>query len=68
MSFDDVLERVDRLYAELGDLKRQLILRGASEQAQDEASTADLDSLVREVSALWSGPDAIEEIRYQREK
>ena len=63
-------ERLDRLYAELADLKRAVILSRVSDEVVPSPSTSSVLRALRgaaaEVSALWEGPGAVEEIRSQR--
>lgn len=65
-----VEERLDRLYAELADLKRQVILGRSEPSPVQEPSAApewqDLLAAAEEVSAQWEGLGAAEEIRSQR--
>lgn len=64
----EAIERqIDRLYAELAALKRQVITQ-VTARADDEDTWNDLWSAAREISALWTGPDAVDEIRAQRDK
>lgn len=70
MGAPSVEERLDRLYAELADLKRQVIL-GRTEptnpkQPSTVSSWQDLLAAVEAVSAQWEGPGAAGEIRTQR--
>jgi hypothetical protein len=66
-SMDDVLERLDQIYAELGEIKRYLILNRPPRPVDDDV-WAEFLALSDEVSALWTGPGAVEEIRSQRDK
>ena len=61
-------ERVDRLYAELADIKREMILNRRTEWPANEAAWEDFLALSEEISSRWTGPGAVEEIRSQREK
>lgn len=65
-----VEERLDRLYAELADLKRQLILSRSEATRSQAAPTPppwqDLLEAAEQVSARWEGPSAVEEVRAQR--
>ena len=68
MSLEEMRSSIDKLYGELAKLKRQLILRGPARGAADDAAWEDLMVLSREIGARWTGPDAVDEIRAQREK
>lgn len=68
-----VEERLDRLYAELAELKKQVILGRVETELvvhrpTDDSLKAwhDLVAAAKDVSALWQGPDAVGEIREQR--
>jgi|GEM_PF-740304 len=63
-----IRERIDRLYAELAEIKRYVILHASPETEKNYSVWKDLPQLSQQISALWTGPDAVEEIRQQREK
>jgi hypothetical protein len=64
----DVQQHIDRLYSELSELKRALILRSMAAGPDDEKAWQDQIEASEEISNLWTGADAVEEIREQREK
>jgi len=70
MATRNVQERLDRLYGELADLKREIILTGttavADSQSSDERVWSNLLEVAEEVSKQWTGASAMEEIRAQR--
>ena len=63
-------ERLDRLYAELAQLKRAVILERVTATATPPPAAADalhrLRAIAAEVFERWVGPGAVEEIRAQR--
>ena len=63
-----VEKHLETIYAELGELKRYLILEGITRRAEPSGAWADLMDACEEISARWNGPGAVEEIRSQREK
>ncbi len=68
-STDELEQRIDSLYAQLADLKREVILnRPVRKRKKPSKAWADFLALSAEVSALWEGPGAVEEIRSQRER
>jgi len=67
-TLDYIQEKLDRLYTELADLERYLILHASSVPTESDHVWNDLRDLAADVSASWNGPGAVEEIRAQREK
>jgi hypothetical protein len=65
---DAISERLDRLSAELAELRRLVVLASGQAEQDDEAVWRDLLATVEEVSDQWQGPDAVAEIRAQRER
>lgn len=63
-----ILEQIDRLYAELADLKRYVVKQSVGELQRSPAAWQDLVEASAEISKRWSGPGTAEEIRSQREK
>ncbi len=53
---------------ELLELKREIISLKGREENKTEEAWKDLLSLSDEITTLWKGPSAIEEIKEQREK
>jgi hypothetical protein len=68
MDLTSVQQHIDWLYAELASLKRLVITSEASHPPTNRLAWADLKEVAKEISSQWSGPDAVEEIRAQREK
>ncbi|MBI3979013.1 MAG: hypothetical protein HY331_12590 [Chloroflexi bacterium] len=67
-NIEQIQRHLDRLYAELAELKRHLIVRSAGEVTPSQRAWCDLMEAAEEISARWSGPSALDEIRSQREK
>lgn len=65
---DYLIDRLDRIWAKLAELKWRVILNMQTRPTRDEQAWSDFLDLSKEVSARWSGPGAVEEIRAQREK
>jgi len=63
-----VEQRLDRLYAELAELKRHVIIHWPAERARNRRAWKDLMDASAAISSLWTGPGAVDEIRAQREK
>ena len=68
MDIKAIEQQLDRLYADLAELKRALITSSRAENVSDSFAWQDLFATTEEVSAQWIGPDAVDEIRMQREK
>jgi len=67
----EVEERIEKLYAELRELRRYVITHlppVEQSSAAEEAAWADLTGAAEEISASWTGPGAVDETRSQREK
>ena len=62
-----IQRHLDKLYAELAQLKRYVIIHTSVEKRQNDSVWRDLDEACKEISALWKGPNAVEEIRAHRE-
>lgn len=68
---DEIWQRLNELSAEIEELRREIILlpdTTEAEVAADEQAWARLGEISKDVSRLWTGPDAVGEIRSQREK
>jgi len=63
-----ILNQLDRILEELAELKKALILSAARDVQRTEQAWKDLEAAIPEVTRLWRGPSAVEEIRDQREK
>jgi hypothetical protein len=68
MDLTAVQQQIDKLYADLADLKRQVILQAAVERAGSAEAWQDLKDATREISASWTGPGAVDEVRAQGDK
>jgi hypothetical protein len=68
LDLDQIRRHLDRIYSELAELRRYLILHSQTAVTGNDQAWQDLVEASREVSALWTGPSAAEEIRAQREK
>lgn len=63
-----VHEWIERLYAEVAELKRHVVKQAPGNVKADLAAWRDLLDASSAISASWRGPGAVEEIRAQREK
>jgi hypothetical protein len=63
----EFIERLDKLIHEMNLLKVSLILQAQPDQRKADKAWRDLMKASEEVSSLWSGYSALEEIRAQRE-
>ena len=63
-----VQEWIGRVYAELAELKRYVLTHTPADVEKSASSWRDLVDASDKISAKWSGPGAVEEIRAQREK
>lgn len=59
--------QLDRIMHEIAQLKKEFLAKRKGRVAIDRA-WEDLLSLSDEITKLWSGPGAVEEIRMQRER
>ena len=64
---NNLKERLDRLTHEVVQLKSILIFQSQPDKKKVKAAWTDLMKASEEVSNLWSGYSALEEIRSQRE-
>ena len=67
-SRNELRERLDKLTYEIVQLKSILIYQSTSDKARSSVAWRDLLKASKEVSNLWSGYSALEEIRAQRGK
>lgn len=65
---DDILQELDHLEEHVANMRRLLLAKPARRQRKGQKPLSTLDELIKEVSERWSGPDAVTEIREQREK
>jgi hypothetical protein len=63
-----VQESISRLYAELAELKRYVVKYAPTDAERSSPAWQDLMESSAKISAGWSGPGAVQEIRDQREK
>ncbi|ACK41884.1 MULTISPECIES: hypothetical protein [Dictyoglomus] len=63
-----IKSRIERIYREITELKKILILEGVIDKEKSEVAWRNLLILSKEISARWEGFSAVEEIRNQREK
>ena len=63
----DLRERLDKLTHEVVQLKSILIYQGQPRKSKANGAWRDLMKAVEEVSSLWTGCSAVEEIKSQRE-
>ena len=68
VSMTALQRHLDRLYAELAALRRHVLLNLPAEKGQSSKAWEDLVAASKDISAQWTGPDAVAEIRAQREK
>ncbi|TYT23494.1 hypothetical protein FY122_03790 [Dictyoglomus thermophilum] len=64
----DIKSRIERIYREITELKKILILESVIDKEKNEVAWRNLLTLSKEISARWEGFSAVEEIRNQREK
>ena len=64
---NDVEQHVERLCTELAEIERWVITRRWVDTKKN-AVYSDLVAAREGIGTLWTGPDAVEEIRQQREK
>ena len=65
---DDALLELDHIAEHIGALRRLLLAKPSRSRKKSREADAVFDQLVREISVKWKGPDAVMEIRQQREK
>ncbi|WP_187470451.1 hypothetical protein [Dictyoglomus thermophilum] len=68
MEYLDIKSRIERIYREITELKKILILESVIDKEKNEVAWRNLLTLSKEISARWEGFSAVEEIRNQREK
>lgn len=64
----DLRERLDRLTHEIVQLKSILVYQAQPRRAKAAGAWRDLIKASEELSAMWAGCSAVEEIRAQRER
>ncbi len=65
---EQMMDRLDRITHEIAEIKAALIHQVRPETDETEAAWNDLMEVSKDVSRLWKGPSALEEIRAQRER
>lgn len=68
MEYLDIKGRIERIYREITELKKILILESVIDKEKNEVAWRNLLTLSKEISARWEGFSTVEEIRNQREK
>jgi len=68
MEYLDIKSRIERIYREITELKKILILESVIDKEKNEVAWRNLLTLSKEISARWEGFSTVEEIRNQREK
>lgn len=68
MEYLNIKGRIERIYREITELKKILILESVIDKEKNEVAWRNLLTLSKEISARWEGFSAVEEIRNQREK
>ena len=69
VTLEGIAERLDRIEAELAEIKALLLPHTSAEAGGDAQDPyQEFLGLAGEVSRLWSGPGAAEEIRTRREE
>ncbi|MGC9003019.1 MAG: hypothetical protein ACP5J9_08755 [Dictyoglomus sp.] len=63
-----IKSRIERIYREITELKKILILEGVIDKEKSEVAWRNLLILSKEISARWEVFSAVEEIRNQIEK
>jgi hypothetical protein len=65
----DLKEHLDKLSKEVSLMRKIIICQGVDDdKGKSEKAWNDLRDASKEISRMWSGPAAVEEIRNQREK
>lgn len=65
---EEIERQLESLFAAISGLKRYLILHSPAAPGEASPAWKDLMDASKEISERWTGPDAVEEIRSQREK
>ncbi len=64
----ELLERLDRLTHEIAQIKASLVNQVISHDSPtDDDAWQDLMNASKDISSLWTGPSALDEIKAQRE-
>lgn len=67
-AFDDLRAHLDHITEEVTEVKRAIIVLNIRNKEKTESAWRDLMLASEEISKLWKGPSAVEEIRGQRDK
>lgn len=65
---DAITHKLDQIMHEIVELRKALVLLKKDAKERTNLAWADLMSLSEEITKLWQGPSAVDEIRSQREK
>lgn len=65
---EHIEQRLDKIYEELHEIRHLLALQPSGQKGHNEQPWQEFLVASEQVSALWTGPDAVDEIRAQREK
>jgi len=65
---EDIRVHLDRIMGEVNELKRAMITLNIRNEERTEKAWEDLMLASAEISKMWKGPSAIDEIRNQRDK
>ncbi|MGQ9631396.1 MAG: hypothetical protein ACUVXI_13955 [bacterium] len=68
MEYEVLCRRIDRLAEEIKDLQQVVRQLKSSAEEESEKAWRNLMELAEEASASWQGPNAVEEIKVQRDK
>ena len=68
--YKNISTHLDHITEEINKVKRIMISHALIEKNKERTESAwrDLNSASKEISSLWKGPSAIDEIKMQREK
>jgi len=65
---EDIRLHLDRIMGEVNELKRVMITLKIRNEERTEKAWEDLMLASVEISKMWKGPSAVDEIRNQRDK
>jgi hypothetical protein len=64
----ELLNRLEKLTHEIKQIKASIVLNSTHEGSPSAGAWQDLLATSEEISRLWEGPSALDEIRDQRDK
>ncbi|MEA3254849.1 MAG: hypothetical protein U9Q22_03325 [Candidatus Altiarchaeota archaeon] len=69
-SYENINTHLDHITEEINKVKKVIISHALIERDKEKTQRAwqDLENASKEISNLWKGPTAIDEIKMQREK